>query len=1149
MSRPLALDQLLAHQAWVSRLARQLAGDHGDDVAQEVWLAALRSPPDPDRPARPWLSRVLRNFAHRRWRDHDRIRRREGACPAPDPMPGIDQVYERMEVQRRLAAEVMALEEPLRTIVVLRFVEDLDATRIGQILGEPAGTVRWRLKTALDRLRAAMDRDCGDRRAWMVALAPGPVASTLATGALFMAKLKLEVSLVVAVLLLLLLGGSTVALRHRLFAPPPETAAAPAGAERARTGPHLSAAAAALSATAGSLSGVVEDEAGRPVENAVVLAGTSWPQGYAGQDTGGTSAPVASARDGSFHIGGLRPGHYRATATKAGLGAARGETVAVSPSQEVRGIRLRLIRSAAGLSGRVVDSGGGGISRARVTASGQEGARPLQFTTVADDEGRYTLTIPPERYEFQADADGYAPARFWTHLHLPMVRDFRLHPASRLSGRVVSEPDGAPLPGAEVWASGASRGVSVLADDQGAFSFLDLEPGAHRLGGRSGPHVGWRPAPITVGLAETLSDVELRLPRGRTISGFVRRQDHTPAPDAALVLSSDPPTRGRSDARGAFRLEGAPAAAGDLTATSGPAAVRRRVDLTAADVHDLELVLQAEVAVSGRVLDGARAPVPGARVVAFTSDPPSARTLTAYSDAQGRFRVSGLDPGTASLSATRGAAVADVVTTQVGRDSPATVDLLLTAGATIAGTVRDEAGRPAAGTQVFAFAGTAIYGVPRWPQPTAAADADADGSYTLKGLPSADVVVRACRRGDDPFTGLLGRQRRPDSVSLSLRAAEKRTGVDLVVLANDLRIEGRVLDRAGRPVAGAMLQALADGVGAPAPQARTLSQADGQFVIEGLSAGPYTILTLHPAFADHRQDHIAAGARGLELRLQRPAGLAGVVVRSDGRPVTEYTILGRPLLGPRAGEPELRLAWSRPPLRALVSRADGTFDFPRVSPGVYELDAYLPDRTSASLPAVTVTEGQQQSGLRLVAGPSASVRGRVIDYRTGRPIAGARAEGRGTASGQVTATTDAAGVFVLEGLPAGRRVDFAVVSPRSDYLTDSQHRQTPATGGVLEIGDVPLFPGSNQVLGARGASSTGVWFQSEEGRPAVYSVRPGSPGARAGLRGGELVIAVDAVDARNTSSSVVEGLVASAGAEIALTLQSGGQPRRLIVTR
>ena len=128
------------------------------------------------------------------------------------------------------------------------------------------------------------------------------------------------------------------------------------------------------------------------------------------------------------------------TATKPGVGVARSQPIALSAAEAVRGIVLTVAAAEAGLSGRVVDSGGGGVPGARVLAGILDGNTPIAFAAVADDQGRYALQLPPGDYRFQAEADGYAPARFSLYLHLPMVRDFRLYPASRIAGRVLARP-------------------------------------------------------------------------------------------------------------------------------------------------------------------------------------------------------------------------------------------------------------------------------------------------------------------------------------------------------------------------------------------------------------------------------------------------------------------------------------------------------------------------------------------------------------------------------------------------------------------------------------------------------------------------------------------------------------------------------------
>ncbi len=178
MTASAAPEKLLTDTAWVRRLARHLVADaDADDVAQEAALLALGTDRRPDSHAAGWLGGIVRNVARDRARAVRRRMARERSW-ASDPAvrqtadSGADVVMERLELQQRLTAIVLQLEEPYRTTVLLRYYEGLDASRIAERLGIPAGTVRWRLKRALDDLRDALDRTCGPREAWMGAMAP-----------------------------------------------------------------------------------------------------------------------------------------------------------------------------------------------------------------------------------------------------------------------------------------------------------------------------------------------------------------------------------------------------------------------------------------------------------------------------------------------------------------------------------------------------------------------------------------------------------------------------------------------------------------------------------------------------------------------------------------------------------------------------------------------------------------------------------------------------------------------------------------------------------------------------------------------------------------------------------------------------------------
>ena len=170
------VEDLLEHAAWVRGVAYALVRDAStaDDLVQETWLAALRRPPDGDRPLRPWLAGVVRNLARQRRRGDARRERREEAVAARGAeLPTPDELAARLELQRGLADLVAELAEPFRATLLLRYYEGLSGADIARREGVPAGTVRWRLSRALELLRERLDdRHEGDRRAWALALVP-----------------------------------------------------------------------------------------------------------------------------------------------------------------------------------------------------------------------------------------------------------------------------------------------------------------------------------------------------------------------------------------------------------------------------------------------------------------------------------------------------------------------------------------------------------------------------------------------------------------------------------------------------------------------------------------------------------------------------------------------------------------------------------------------------------------------------------------------------------------------------------------------------------------------------------------------------------------------------------------------------------------
>jgi RNA polymerase sigma-70 factor, ECF subfamily len=137
---------------------RQLAEECTQDVFVAVWKRA--SSYEPERASvSTWMLTIARNRAV------DLVRRR--AARPSDPYPEVEvsetspdtiTLVGAAETSHRVAEALAELPQPQREAVLLAYFDGLSHSEIAERLGVPLGTVKGRIRLALDRLRAVAPR-------------------------------------------------------------------------------------------------------------------------------------------------------------------------------------------------------------------------------------------------------------------------------------------------------------------------------------------------------------------------------------------------------------------------------------------------------------------------------------------------------------------------------------------------------------------------------------------------------------------------------------------------------------------------------------------------------------------------------------------------------------------------------------------------------------------------------------------------------------------------------------------------------------------------------------------------------------------------------------------------------------------------------
>ena len=151
------------HAFFVGRVADpELARDLLQETFLRVWRRLSEVAALPEDRRRAWIFTVARNLATDSYRagaarQAAEAALRQDAATRPATVAGPHRQAELNERLAQLEAAIRGLPEDQRVILAMATVGGLTSREIGEALGEPAGTVRYRLSLARKQLAAALD--------------------------------------------------------------------------------------------------------------------------------------------------------------------------------------------------------------------------------------------------------------------------------------------------------------------------------------------------------------------------------------------------------------------------------------------------------------------------------------------------------------------------------------------------------------------------------------------------------------------------------------------------------------------------------------------------------------------------------------------------------------------------------------------------------------------------------------------------------------------------------------------------------------------------------------------------------------------------------------------------------------------------------
>jgi len=542
-----------------------------------------------------------------------------------------------------------------------------------------------------------------------------------------------------------------------------------------------------------AIAGKVLTSDGRPGAGAAVAAYS--PQTAAIRSIAG--------KDGSFRIGGLRPGTYRLSAslkkyndavlTDIAAGSS-GHTLILNPLSVVEG---RVLCAETGEPVVQFD-----VFYLKVVPDDDRYWRNIiysqstQWTHVANADGRYRLEgiVSDTQFAVAARAPGFEPA----FVEVPATEasktatapDIVLHPEACISGRVLS-PENDPVAGAQVYIGETPHGRHVVESKMtGEYAIRQLPEGPITLTATHRDHL---PASVeaTVSRGQT-THLDIVLSGGGWVEGTVY-EGETPLsgqPVMARALHEVQAVKTvQTDESGYYSIRGLPSGSTEIVVERQPdepyglpIRLTKKAVIEEGLVTDVDFQIKDASASIKGLVTVAGVPAPQARITGTVTGAGSDSAFGTYSDANGQWTVENLPPGEAWIQ------IAAIVSDDreqtknlpldivAGQEHPLNVDFGGTSS--IYGTVTGLTDNEVADIRILS--GTVDVDMTSVEKAlevanitVATCNPNPDGTYRIVSIPEGTYTVLITAFDADTNDNLLDHIR-ADSVGVSLQSGESK---------------------------------------------------------------------------------------------------------------------------------------------------------------------------------------------------------------------------------------------------------------------------------------------------------------------------------------------------------------------------------------